>query len=227
LTETAASVPRGAGRIVPLPADVTDEHTVERLAGRAERDVGPIDVLVNNAGSCGAIGPVSATNPHRWWHDVETNLLGTFLCVHAFLPRMLAAGSGTIINVASYAAVRPAPYQTAYGCAKAAVVHLTESLAAETMDSGVSVFAITPGTVRTDMTEYIIREAAERKLPTPLVSENWLSMNRVADLAVFLASGKADRLTGRFIHVLDDVADLLRRVDVIERDDLYVLRLRK
>jgi NAD(P)-dependent dehydrogenase (short-subunit alcohol dehydrogenase family) len=197
------------------------------MVGRVEREVGPVNVLINNAGSCGAIGPVSATNPDEWWRDVETNLLGTFLCVHALLPRMLAAGSGTIINVASYAAVRPAPYSTAYGCAKAAVVHLTESLAAETRASRVSVFAITPGTVQTDMTEYIIREAVEQELPTPLVSGNWLSANRVADLAVFLASGKADRLTGRFIHVLDDVADLLRRVDMIERDDLYVVRLRK
>jgi NAD(P)-dependent dehydrogenase (short-subunit alcohol dehydrogenase family) len=116
---------------------------------------------------------------------------------------------------------------TAYGGAKAAVLQPTNSLTAETRQYGVSIFAITPGTVRTALTERLRHSAAGRKWLPPIPPERWLSPQRVSQLDVVPAAGQADRMSGRFIHVLDDVAELARRADVIERDDLYVLRLRK
>jgi NAD(P)-dependent dehydrogenase (short-subunit alcohol dehydrogenase family) len=188
---------------------------------------GPVDLLVNNAGRCDAIGPFWEVELDAWWGDVRASLLGTALCSRAVLPVMVARRRGRIVNVSSYAAARPSPHMTAYGSAKAAVLQLTNSLAAETKQHGISIFAITPGTVRTALTEQLTNSAAGRRWLPPIPPERWLSPERVGQLVVYLAAGLADRLSGRFIHVLDDVAELARRADVIERDDLYVLRLRK
>jgi NAD(P)-dependent dehydrogenase (short-subunit alcohol dehydrogenase family) len=227
LEEAAASIGDKGGRAITLTADVTEPGSVEQMMARVQLTLGPVDLLVNNAGKCDAIGPLWEVDPDAWWGDIRTNLLGTALCSRAVLPWMVARRSGRIVNVSSYAAVRPSPSMTAYGSAKAAVLHLTNSLAAETKEYGISIFAITPGTVRTALTEQLTDSAAGRQWLPPIPPERWLSPKRVAQLVVFLATGKADRMSGRFIHVLDDVADLARRADVIEREDLYVLRLRK
>jgi NAD(P)-dependent dehydrogenase (short-subunit alcohol dehydrogenase family) len=227
LEEAAASIWEKGGRAITLTADVTEPGSVEQMMARVQLTLGPVDLLVNNAGKCDAIGPLWEVDPDAWWGDIRTNLLGTALCSRAVLPSMVARRSGRIVNVSSYAAVRPSPSMTAYGSAKAAVVHLTNSLAAETKEYGVSIFAITPGTVRTALTEQLTDSAAGRQWLPPIPPERWLSPERVAQLVVSLATGKADRMSGRFIHVLDDVADLAQRADVIEREDLYVLRLRK
>jgi NAD(P)-dependent dehydrogenase (short-subunit alcohol dehydrogenase family) len=227
LEQTAGSIGEKGGRAIALPADLTEPGSVERTMARVQQTLGPVDLLVNNAGKCDAIGPLWEVDPDTWWGDIRTNLLGTALCSRAVLPSMVARRSGRIVNVSSFAAVRPSPSMTAYGSAKAGVVHLTNSLAAETKEYGVYIFAVTPGTVRTALTKQLTNSAAGRKWLPPIPPERWLSPERVAQLVVFLAMGKADRMSGRFIHVLDDVADLARRADVIEREDLYVLRLRK
>jgi NAD(P)-dependent dehydrogenase (short-subunit alcohol dehydrogenase family) len=226
VAETAKLIHRAGGYALPLSGDVTDRKRVAEIVEQADRELGRIDLLVNNAGTCRAIGPMYEADPKEWWRDVETSVMGTFVCTHAVIPRMISRRSGRIINISSYAATRPAPYISGYAAGKAAVLHLTNSLAAETRAFGVSVFAITPGTVRTQMTEGLLRAAEERALASNLVSGKWLPAERAGDLAVLLASGKADRLSGRFIHVLDDLTDLLRRADEIEQNDLYVLRLR-
>jgi 3-oxoacyl-[acyl-carrier protein] reductase len=99
---------------VPLCADVTDEAAVGLMVEHAERELGSIDVLVNKAGSCRAVGPLWTADAPALVGDVEASLFGTFLCAHAILPRMVARRGGRIINVASYAAIRPAPYISAY-----------------------------------------------------------------------------------------------------------------
>lgn len=84
----------GNRQIVPVCADVTDEAAVGLMAEQAERELGSIDILVNNAGSCRAVGPLWTADTRRWRGDVETSLFGTFLCVHALLPRMFARRAG-------------------------------------------------------------------------------------------------------------------------------------
>jgi NAD(P)-dependent dehydrogenase (short-subunit alcohol dehydrogenase family) len=189
------------------------------------RSFGPVTILVNCAGTCGAIGPLWEIEPDDWRRDVDASLLGTFLCARAVLPAMVARRSGRVINVSSYAAIRATPCIAAYGAAKAALVHLTNTLAAETAPFGVSVFAMTPGRVRTAMTEYML-ESQTGKQWSIMPTGEWLPAERAGALAVVLSSGRADALSGRFIHVLDDVEELVRRADEIRRDDLYALRLR-
>jgi 3-oxoacyl-[acyl-carrier protein] reductase len=226
LEETADLIRQRGADAASIAADVTDPASVDHLVHETERRLGPVTILVNNAGTCQAIGPVWHVDVAEWRHDVESSLLGAFLCTRGVLGKMIERRAGRIINVSSYAAIRPSPHMAAYGCAKAALLHFTNSLAAETADHGVAVFALTPGRVRTAMMEYILESpAAKRWLDADM--HDWLPPERAGELAVFLASGRADALSGRFVHVLDDVHDLVRRVDEIREGDLYVLRLRK
>jgi NAD(P)-dependent dehydrogenase (short-subunit alcohol dehydrogenase family) len=222
---TAAMLGEGGGEAVGIRADVTDEASVDTTMREAERSFGPVTILVNCAGTCSAIGPLWEIEPDDWRRDVDASLLGTFLCARAVLPSMVARRRGRVINVSSYAAIRATPHIAAYGAAKAALVHLTNTLAAETAPFGVSVFAMTPGRVRTAMTEYML-ESQTGKPWSVMPTGEWLPAERAGALAVVLSSGRADALSGRFIHVLDDVEELVRRADEIRRDDLYALRLR-
>lgn len=230
LDDVISELEAAGATALPLVADVTDLAAVERMAAETERELGPVDVLVNNAGVCEAIGPTWEVDPTLWWHDVEVNLRGPFLCSRAVLPQMLSRRSGTIVNVSSYNAGRPDPYLAGYSAAKAALVHFTGSLAAETETSGISVFAIAPGTIDTDLTRHLKHSpAGKRWLPKfqAIGHEDWVSLQLPARLVVRLASGEADALSGRFLHALDDLDDLIEREDEVRRRDLYTLRLRR
>jgi NAD(P)-dependent dehydrogenase (short-subunit alcohol dehydrogenase family) len=217
-------------KALAVPADVTDRVAVERMVRQTETELGPVDILVNNAGSADALGPIWEVDPNVWWHDIETNLRGTFLCSQAVLPSMRQRQSGRIINISSGAGTRPVPFMSSYTCAKAAILRFTDTLAAETKECGIKVFAIAPSYVRTEMTVRLIgtpegEKYAQRFQTMP--EENWQPPERAAGLVAYLATGAADALSGRFISVLDDIDDLIRRAETIERDDTYALRLRK
>jgi NAD(P)-dependent dehydrogenase (short-subunit alcohol dehydrogenase family) len=206
-----------------VPADVTDGRAVVRAVETVERELGPVALLVANAATARALGPAWEVDPADWWADVAASLLGSYLCIRAVLPGMVERGAGRVVLVSSYVGVRPSPNNSAYGAAKAGLVNLAETLAAETSCTGVSVFAATPGRVRTAMTERMLETGL-----FPFLDEGeWLEPERAARLVAFLGSGRADALAGRFVHALDDVEELVRRADEIERDDLYVPRLRR
>jgi NAD(P)-dependent dehydrogenase (short-subunit alcohol dehydrogenase family) len=230
LAQTAALIAGAGGRALAYPADVTDRQAVEEVVRRVERELGPVDLLVNNAGAGGPIGPLAESDPDDWWRCLEVNLRGPLLCAHAVLPGMLARRRGRIVNVASGAGTRAIPYLSAYVAGKAALIRLTENLAAEVGEQGVRVFAIQPGTVRTAMAEEALRsEAGRRWLPWfREVFERGQDVppEPAARLVVFLASGGADALSGRFLDVAWDVAGLAARAGEVEREDLCVLRLR-
>jgi NAD(P)-dependent dehydrogenase (short-subunit alcohol dehydrogenase family) len=224
LVETARLA---GGDALPLSLDVTDAAGVEAAVVRVEAELGALTLVVNNAGVDSAHGPLWETDPNLWWRDVAVSLQGTYLVCRAAVPRMLERGAGRIVNVSSYAALRPSPYNSAYGAAKAALLSLTESLADSLRGSGVHVFAMTPGYVRTSMSERLLEGQADHGWFPHLVGREQLDPRLAADLLVFLASGKADRLEGRFLHALDDVEEIVKRADEVERGDLYAARLRR
>ena len=230
LKETAAEIERANGRALGLVADVTREDEVVAAMNEIARGLGPVDLLVNNAGACDAIGPVWEVDPDLWWRDVEVNLRGTFICSRAVLPGMIERRAGRIINFSTYGTIRPDPYRSAYASAKLAVLRFTDSLAAELAGRGVVVFAMTPGTVHTQMIDNLAAKAAARgwsvDWPDP-ATRTFLPPERAGELVVFLASGRADVLAGRFLHPLDDVADLVARAGEVVEQDLYAIRLRK
>jgi NAD(P)-dependent dehydrogenase (short-subunit alcohol dehydrogenase family) len=158
----------------------------------------------------------------------EVNVLGTFLVCRVALPAMVRRGSGRIVNLASNAAVHRTWDdlggfdRSAYMASKAAVIRLTEVLAGETAGRGVSVFAISPGRVKTDMTASF--EAFRGDWDAPSL---WSPPGLAADLVEFLATGALDALSGRFINAAqDDWRTMASRASQIGAADAHTLRIR-
>jgi len=232
LAQTVASVERAGGRAIAVTADVTDQQATEQMAREVEQQLGPVDLLVNNAGAPTPLGPLWETDPDEWWRCIDVNLRGPFLCSRAVLPGMVARRRGWIITTASSAGLGPWPYAAAYAIGKCAVIRFSENLAAETKEHGIGVFSIHPGFVRTAMVEAIARSPEDEKwfggwARKSLAAGHDVPSERAANLVVLLASGQADALSGCYIEVGDDVAGMVLRAEEVQRDELYTLRLRK
>jgi NAD(P)-dependent dehydrogenase (short-subunit alcohol dehydrogenase family) len=198
-------------------ADVSSRESVEAMVEEVERELGPIDLLVANAGISGWGTPTWKIEPDDWWNVFEINVLGVFLCCRTVLPGMIQRGDGRIVVTASGAAYLPggrAP--TSYAASKAAVTRFGETLARELEPYGIPVFPISPGLVQTEQT---------RTFPddTP-----WTPPELAPRLVRALASGRADELSGRYIHAEhDDIEDMIRRADEIVEADLNAIRLQR
>ncbi len=215
---TPAQVEETAKRVggLALPLDVSDRASVEQTVERVERELGPIDLLVNNAGVVGPPEPIWEQDPADWWRTFEINVRGAYLCARAVLPGMVARGRGRIVNTGSGSSYLPGSPDTSYGPSKAALGRFGENLAESLRPYGIPVFTISPGLVRTDLTAGFDDDAP------------WTPPELAPRLVRVLASGRADALAGRYIHAEhDDVEDLIARVDEIRRDDLNALRLRR
>ena len=228
IEETVALINKSGGAQA-FAVDVTDTSGVRRAMERVEAALGPVDVLVNNAGQLGRIGPFVESDPGEWWRVLDVNVRGPMLCTRAVLPGMMARGRGRIVNIAS--GVLPYPYLSAYVTSKTALVRFSETLAAETRARGVHVFAIGPGTTRTAMSEHsLTSEEGRRWIPWfgRIFAEKLdVPMERPVRLVLDLASGRADALSGLYVTVFDDLDALLLRAAEIEREGLYSLRVRK
>lgn len=211
---------------VAVHLDVTDPRAVTAAVARVESEVGPIDLLVNNAGISGRSGTSWEVDHDEWWKVIEVNVLGPFLCSRAVMPAMVKRGAGRIVNVSSNAAFFPIDedfagvVSSAYMASKAALIRFTEALAAEARPTGVCAFAISPGTVKTDMTAATFGD----KWDDP---DLWSPPELAAELIGFIASGALDALSGRYIHAAaDDWRGLAESSAEILQHDLHALRLR-
>lgn len=229
VTGVAREITDHQGRALAVRCNVLHRHEVQDMVGRVEAALGPVDLLVNNAGRFGPIGPVAATDPDQWWQALEVNLRGPLYCARAVLPGMLSRGHGRIVNVSSGAGFAAIPMLSAFAVSKAGLYRFSENLAAETRGHGVMVFAINPGLVRTAMSESALacgEPSIERWFKDAFANQEDVSPESAATLVVALASGAADVLSGRYIFATDDVAQMVARADEIEERDLYVLRER-
>jgi 3-oxoacyl-[acyl-carrier protein] reductase len=199
-------------------ADVSSPGDAEAMVAEVERELGSIDLLANNAGIPGwEVEPPWEARPEDWWRVFEINVLGAYLCCHAVIPGMIERRSGRIVNTGSGAGYLPGQKTTAYGASKAALYRFGEGLALQLEPYGIPVFTISPGLVQTEMTGDRFPDDAP-----------WTPPELAPRLVRVLASGRADRLAGRYLHAEhDDIEDLIRRADDIVENDLNAIRLQR
>ena len=197
----AAQIAALGRRCCVIQGDISKPEEVRRLVATAERDLGPIDVLVNNAGSFPR-APFLDLTEETWDAVLDTNLKGTFVCAQEVTRRMVAAQRpGVIINLASGAPYRGSLRATAYMASKLGIVGLTRGMARELAPYGIRVNAIAPGVTNTAMprlgnTEEGLAALAQR-MPTGRIAEP----EDIADVIVFLATNDARHIIGQLIHV--------------------------
>jgi len=198
-----------------VAADVSDRADVERMVGEVESELGPIDLLVANAGRNTREPSAWEIDPDEWWNVLEVNVRGVHLCCRSVIPGMLDRGRGRIVITGSGAAYLASSGGTAYATSKAAVWRFGNVLA-EQLAGRIPVFVISPGLVRTEMT---------KAAPDDL---DWTPPECAPRLVRALASGRFDRLSGRYLHAEHDPPEQLeQRIDEILTDDLNVIRLRR
>jgi len=216
---TRSEVEETAGEAggLAMEADVSREEDVARMVAEVERELGPIDLLVNNAGIAHWEERAWEDDPAAWWRVFEVNVRGPFLVSRAVIPGMIERGRGRIVNTGSGAAYLPGTANTAYGASKAALYRYGETLATQLEPHGIPVFTISPGLVRTSMTGDHFGDDAP-----------WTPPELAPRLVRELASGRLDALSGRYIHAEhDDVDDLAARADEVVENDLNAIRLRR
>ena len=195
-----------------VAGDVSKREDVERMIESAD----PIDLLVANAGVGVVEDSAWDVDVDEWWQVFETNVLGVHLCCRAVIPGMLERGHGRIVITGSGASYLPGASATAYTASKAAVGRYGETLA-NRLEGRIPVFVISPGLVRTEMTEGRFPEDAP-----------WTPPELAPRLVRELASGRFDALSGRYLHAEHDPVDELEaRIEAILADDLNAIRLRR
>ena len=209
IEQTTALLRGNGGEALAITADVSRPADVEGLVARTLESFGRVDILVNNSGMQGAIGPLVENDPDLWIQTINVNLVGTFLCSRAVLPGMMKRRSGKIINLSGGGATAPRPHFSAYAASKAAVVRLTECLAEEVREYNIQVNAIAPGAVNTRMLEQTLAagaQAGEKALAEARrqTETGGTSAEHAAALAVFLASDASRCLTGKLISAPHD-----------------------
>jgi len=201
---------------IAIQGDVSDRAQVERMVAETEEQLGPIDLLVANAGMAPDEDTAWEMDPAEWWRTFEVNVLGVHLCCRAAIPGMLERGGGRIVITGSGASYLPGATATGYPASKAAVCRYGETLNNE-LAGRLPVFVISPGLVRTEMTEGAFPDDAP-----------WTPPELAPELVRKLASGRYDVLAGRYIHAEhDDVDDLLDRAEEILARDLNAIRLQR
>jgi len=199
-----------------LVGDASQQHDVERWVETTERELGPVELLVANAGIGNPEGSTWEMSVDDWWHVFEVDVLGVPLACRAVIPRMLTRGSGRIVITGSGAAYLPGIRRTAYASAKAAVCRYGETLAGE-LEGRIPVFFFSPGLVRTELTGDSFPDDAP-----------WTPPELAPRLVRVLASGRADALAGRYLHAEhDDIDGLIDRADAVVADDVNAIRLRR
>ena len=217
LTAAMAEIGDATGSdVLAVAADVVDPPSVERAVAEVVDRLGPVDLLVNNAGLIDAAEvPVWEADPDQWWAVVASHVRGPQLLIRAVVPAMLARGRGRVVDLASGMGTRAVPEYSAYSVGKAAQIRLTEALAAALPGTGVHAFNIAPGLVQTEMTG---------AMPMWREHTTWTPPERVTDLVCAVALGELDDWSGRFLRAGVDTPDSLR--DVVPGDAGRQLRLR-
>ena len=231
LEETARRSEELGAETCVIPTDISEPTQVDEMVKQTLDRFSVVDILVNNAGVLGPIGPLQDIDVADWIRPIQVNLVGTYLCCRAVLPVMLAQNRGKIISLSGGGVgTFGSAHMSAYQSSKSAIVTLTETLSMELAGKNIQVNVMTPGGVHTRMMEEI-QDA------TQAVGNTWwherskgvnsgggTPIERVAELAVFLASDASGSLSGRFLAARDDFPNLPARIPEVMASDAYTLR---
>jgi 3-oxoacyl-[acyl-carrier protein] reductase len=199
LAQTVAAIQAAGGTAMPLACDVTDSQRVNQTVDEVVKTWGALHVLVNNAGIT-RDNILLRMKDEQWDAVIQVNLRGTFLFTRAAAKPMLKAHGGRIVNIASVAGLIGNPGQTNYSASKAGVIGLTRTVARELAGRGITVNAVAPGFIATEMTAGLGEEVlAEVRKQTPLARLG--EPQDIADAVLFLASDAASFITGHVLTV--------------------------
>jgi NAD(P)-dependent dehydrogenase (short-subunit alcohol dehydrogenase family) len=231
LRETATLIGELGQKALVFTADLAAVGEVDTALDKVMAALGGIDILVNNAGIQGPIGKMHEVPAADWWKVVEVNLGGCFLCTRRVLPGMIERQYGKIINLSGGGAVGTRPFFSAYSASKAAVVRLTETLAAEVAEYHIDVNAIAPGAVNTRMLDERLAVgeqagSAEIEADRKLIENGGTDPQRPAALVVYLASPRSDGLSGRLLAAVWDPWEELDIAAVMASEAYTVRRLK-
>jgi len=218
-------------RVLARPCDVASEEQVNELAAFALREMGSLQILVNNAGIYGPMGPTESVPLEQWKKALEINLYGVLLPCRSVIPHFKQSGAGKIIILSGGGATNPLPNISSYAASKAAAVRLMETLAEELRPFGVNVNAIAPGALATRLVDEVLA-AGPDKVGRAFFEKNqkWKREGATplalgADLAVYLASSASDGITGKLISAQwDPWPTLHEHRDELATSDIYCLR---
>jgi len=232
LEQTAAMVVDRGGKALAMPVDVTQVAQVQSAVATVLKEFGRVDVLINNAARFGALGAVWEVDLAQWAADLEVNLKGPLHLCRAVLPSMIAQRKGIIINITAQAGTAAKPGCSAYACSKAALIHLTNTLAAELSlrQLPIVVFGLDPGFNRTDMTQ-ALAQMAEVDYWLPGLKGMYESASgsepeRVAETAVELVRFGDPVLSGRTFRVGMNAQYIKEHARQIQERDMLTLRFR-
>jgi 3-oxoacyl-[acyl-carrier protein] reductase len=202
LSTVRADIEKHGGQAIDVAGDVTRFAEVEAARARIENELGPIDILVANAGGNASLGPLEETSEEAWRSSVDGNLTGTFLTLKSVVPGMKARESGCIITMSSAAAHRPSAMSPiAYSAAKAGVEIMTRHLAAQVGPYNIRVNCISPETILTEKNQQRISDAVKAQLVESHPIRRLGTPDDVARAALFLASDDAAWITGVVLDV--------------------------
>jgi NAD(P)-dependent dehydrogenase (short-subunit alcohol dehydrogenase family) len=197
LDEVAELIRANGGEALPIAAHTGDDDAVNELVAKATEAYGRIDIAVNNAATNPHFGPVMTADESHWDKILDVNVKGYFRVAKGCVPGMKARGGGKIINIASIAGLTPQPGMGVYCVSKAAVLMLTQVLAAELAADNIQVNAIAPGFIKTKFSAAIwgnpqINEAVMKQIPQGRMAEP----EELTGMALYLASGASSFTTG-------------------------------
>jgi len=234
LSEARIDLTKSAGpgqKVLARRCDVSSEEEVAELAAFALKELGSVQVLVNNAGIYGPMGPTETIPLKEWTRSIEINLYGVLLPSRALIPQFKKAGSGKIIFLSGGGATNPLPNISSYAAAKAAVVRLMETLAEELRPYHVDVNAIAPGALNTRFLDEVLaggKQAVGEAFYTKALKQResgGVPLEKGAALCVYLASAQSDGITGKLISAQWDPWEKLHEhKDDLARSDIYALR---